>query len=199
MFDWLTGIVEAGGYLGIAFLMLLENVFPPIPSEIIMPLGGYLSQTGELNPILTVIAGSIGTLAGTWLWYFAAQKLSRDRIYAFVEKHGWWLTLTTESLEKAEDKFKRHEDSAVFWGRMVPAIRTVISVPAGFANMPLMRFLVISLAGTAIWTSFLTGAGYILGTQYEKVSGWLNPVTNVILIAIVGLYVLRLIRGKGRR
>ncbi|SFE84610.1 membrane protein DedA, SNARE-associated domain [Sulfitobacter brevis] len=199
MFDWLAGIVEQGGYVAIAFLMLLENVFPPIPSELIMPLGGYLAQQGTLNPVLVVIAGSIGSLAGTTLWYYGARKLNRDRVYALIDRHGWWLTVTREGMEKAEERFKRHQGAAVFWGRMLPAIRTLISVPAGFARMSLWRFLALSMAGTIIWVSLLTAAGYLLGTQYDKVSGWINPVTNVLFGALAVLYVVRLLRGKGRK
>ena len=199
MFDWLVGVVEQGGYFGIALLMFLENVFPPIPSELIMPLGGYLAHQDRLNPVLVVISGSIGSLAGVYLWYWLAMQLNRDKVYDLIDRHGRWLTLSEESLKKAEERFKRHQGFAVFFGRMIPAIRTLISVPAGFAKMPLGRFLALSVAGTVIWVSGLTALGYVLGSQYERVSGWLNPVTNVIFGAIVLLYVVRLFRGKGRK
>lgn len=198
MFDWLTGVVEQAGYLGLAFLMLIENVFPPIPSELIMPLGGYLAHEGRLNAAVVVLAGSVGSLAGTYLWYFGARHLDRQKIYGLIDRHGWWLTLSRQDMKSAEDWFESHQGRAVFFGRMVPGVRTLISVPAGFAGMPRWRFLVLSLAGTVIWVGLLTGAGYVLGTQYEKVSGWINPVTNVLLGAVVVYYLQRLIRGKGR-
>jgi len=198
MFDWLANVIEQGGYLGIAFLMLIENVFPPIPSELIMPLAGYLVHEGKLDPVLVVISGSLGSLAGTSLWYFAALRLNRDRVFDLIDRHGWWLTLTRDGLKKAEDRFRRHEGLSVFAGRMLPAIRTLISVPAGFAHMPKRRFLLLSLAGTLIWVSLLTLAGYLLGSQYDKVAGWMNPVTNVLFGALVLVYVIRLVRGKGQ-
>ena len=163
-----------------------------------MPLGGYLSQQGSLNIILVVIAGSIGSLLGTYLWYAGARRLNREKVYDIIDRHGWWLTLSREGMEKAEEWFRRHQGAAVFWGRMVPGVRTLISVPAGFAEMPPLRFAVLSLAGTIVWVSFLTGAGYLLGSQYDRVSGWINPVTNVLLGGMLLLYVIRLIRGKGR-
>ena len=199
MFDWLVGVVEQGGYFGIALLMFLENVFPPIPSELIMPMGGYLAHQDRLNPVLVVLAGSLGSLAGLYLWYWLARQLNREKVYDLIDRYGRWLTLSEEGIEKAEKRFKRHAGFAVFFGRMIPGIRTLISVPAGFAQMPLGRFLALSLAGTVIWVSGLTALGYVLGSQYEKVSGWLNPVTNVLFAGIVVLYVIRLLRGKGQR
>ncbi|MGB3244568.1 MAG: DedA family protein, partial [Sulfitobacter sp.] len=161
MFDWLTGVVEQSGYLGLAFLMLIENVFPPIPSELIMPLGGYLAHEGRLNAAVVVLAGSVGSLAGTYLWYFGARHLDRQKIYGLIDRHGWWLTLSRQDMKSAEDWFESHQGRAVFFGRMVPGVRTLISVPAGFAGMPRWRFLVLSLAGTVIWVGLLTGAGYV--------------------------------------
>lgn len=199
MFDWLTGMVEQGGYLGIALLMLVENVFPPIPSELIMPLGGYLVQQGKLDPVLVVISGSIGSLAGTSLWYLAARRLDRARFHELVDRHGRWFTVDREGMEKAERRFERHEGLAVFAGRMLPAIRTLISVPAGFARMSPWRFLALSAAGTVIWVSGLTALGYALGSQYEKVSDWLDPVTTLLFAGVAVVYVVRLLRGKGRR
>ncbi len=199
MFDWLVSMVEQGGYLGIAFLMFAENVFPPIPSELIMPLGGYLAYDGKLNIVLAIVAGTVGSVAGTSLWYFAACRLTRDRAFYFVDRYGRWLTISRDGLKRAEAWFDRHAGAAVFFGRMIPAIRTLISVPAGFAGMSLARFLLLSTAGSVLWTSFLTFAGYLLGSQYEKVADWMNPVTNAIFIGIVALFVVRQLRGKGRR
>ncbi len=194
MFDWITGIIEASGAAGIAFLMLFENVFPPIPSELVMPLAGYLVYDGRLGFLLVVLAGTLGSVVGAWLWYALARKLGRQRLHDFIARHGKWLTIGTDDLDRAEHWFEAHQGRAVFFGRLIPGIRTLISVPAGFVEMPQTRFIALTLAGSLLWVTFLTSAGLALGTQYERVQSWLNPVSTGILIAIVTLYLFRLIR-----
>ena len=197
MFDWITGLLDQLGVAAVAFLMLAENVFPPIPSEVIMPLAGFLVFQGKMNLVAVVIAGSLGSLLGTYLWYIVARKIGQKRVRRLAARHGRWLTVSLEDLDRASDWFERHGRAAVVLGRMVPGIRTVISVPAGLTGMKHAPFLLYSLLGTAIWTAFLTGMGYLLGSQYDKVSEWLNPVTTVIIVGALLLYVYRLIAGKG--
>jgi len=191
MFDWITGFIEQSGYPGIALLMLLENVFPPIPSELIMPLAGYAATQGRLNILLVVAAGSLGSVAGALLWYCVGRWLGCERVRRFAGRHGRWLTVTAAEVDHARDWFRRHCGKAVFIGRLVPAIRTLISIPAGIAEMGLVRFLIYTVAGTVLWTGALAGAGYLLGAQYQQVSSWLNPASNVILGALVLWYVYR--------
>jgi membrane protein DedA with SNARE-associated domain len=191
MFDWITGLVESGGYLGIAFLMFAENIFPPIPSELIMPLAGFTAARGELSLPLAVLAGALGSLAGATIWYYVGQLLGYDRLRAASARYGRWMTVSPDDLDRAQAFFLRHSGKAVFLGRLIPAIRTLISVPAGIVRMPLAPFLAYSTIGTALWTLLLAAAGYMLEAQYELVEAWLNPVTNVILAAILVLYVYR--------
>ncbi|KZY02195.1 MULTISPECIES: DedA family protein [unclassified Sulfitobacter] len=198
MFDWITGLLDQFGYFGVGFLMFAENVFPPIPSELIMPLAGFLTYEGNLNFFAVLVAGSIGSLLGTGLWYLGARKIGRRRVREFIARHGRWLTITLEDLDRASDWFERHGRGAVLIGRMVPGIRTVISVPAGLTGMAVTPFLVYSLIGTLIWNLLLTGLGYALGSQYDLVQTYLNPVSNIIFAAIALLYVYRLVRGKGK-
>ncbi len=186
------------GYFAVALLMFAENIFPPIPSEVIMPLAGYLVFEGKLTFAGVLIAGSIGSLIGTWIWYAVAARIGKDRVYHLVEKHGRWLTLSTADLDRAEGWFERHGKGAVLLGRMVPGVRTLISVPAGLTDMPLHIFFIYSLIGTAVWTALLTGAGFLLGSQFDRVAAWLNPVTNLLLGGLLVIYVYRLIRGKGK-
>lgn len=191
MFDWITGIIAAGGYLGIAFLMLAENVFPPIPSELVMPLAGFVAGSGELNLIGVVVAGSAGSLAGAAFWYWVGRRLGIARLQRLAARHGRWLTVTPEEIGRASDWFDRHGAAAVLLGRMVPAVRTFVSVPAGIARMPAWRFCAYSAVGTAAWSSLLAVAGALLGRNYELVSAWLDPVSTVIVVALVGIYLWR--------
>lgn len=197
MFDWITGLLDQLGVAAVAFLMLAENVFPPIPSEVIMPLAGFLVFQGKMNMIAAVVAGSMGSLLGTYLWYIVARRIGEKRVRRLVARHGRWLTVTLDDLDRASDWFQRHGRMAVVLGRMVPGIRTVISVPAGLTGMKHAPFLFYSLIGTAIWTALLTGLGYALGSQYDRVSDWLNPVTTIIIVGAVALYIYRLVTGKG--
>lgn len=197
MFDWITGLLEQLGLAAVAFLMLAENVFPPIPSEVIMPLAGFLAFEGKMNIVAAVAAGSFGSLLGTYLWYIAARRIGEARLRRLVARHGRWLTLSLDDLDRAGDWFRRHGRMAVLLGRLMPGIRTVISVPAGLTGMKHAPFLAYSLLGTAVWTAFLTGLGYALGSQYDKVADWLNPVTTAIIVGALALYVYRLITHKG--
>jgi membrane protein DedA with SNARE-associated domain len=193
MFDWITGLVERGGYLGIALLMFLENLFPPIPSELIMPLAGFTAARGELNIAMVVLAGTAGSLAGALFWYQAGRWLGSDRLKQLAARHGRWLTLAPADVDRAAALFERHSGKAVVFGRLIPAVRTLISVPAGVTRMPLGRFLACSALGTSAWTAFLAGTGYVLEDSYESVADWVNPVSNVVIGAIAVWYVYRVI------
>ena len=191
MFEWVTGIIERTGYLGVAFLMFAENVFPPIPSELIMPLAGFAAARGELNVGLVVLAGSAGSLLGAWFWYEVGRRVGAERLKGWAARHGRWLTLGPEEVDRAREWFGRHGGKAVLLGRMVPAVRTLISVPAGIAGMPLGPFLAYSAIGTLVWTGLLAGAGNLLEDQYGRVSGWVNPVSNLALAGMVLWYLYR--------
>lgn len=199
MFEWITGFVEQNGYLGIALLMLLENVFPPIPSELIMPMAGYTAAQGHLNLALVIIAGAIGTVSGALFWYFVGRWVGCERIRSFARRHGRWLTISADEVDLARDWFRRHCGKAVFIGRLVPTIRTLISIPAGIAGMELPKFLIYTTAATLIWIGMLAGAGYLLGSRYEDVSHWLNPVSNVITGGLLGLYLYRVVTYRPER
>ena len=194
MFDLISGWIAAGGALGVFALMVLENVFPPIPSELVMPLAGFQSAEGTLSLGAVLIAGIVGSVAGALPWYYAGRWIGRERLRHLAERHGVWLTMSAEDVDGAIAWFDRHGGKAVFLGRMVPGVRTLISVPAGLADMALGRFLVLTALGSAVWVGLLTAAGYLLKAQYERVGAWLDPITTVIVIGIVGLYLFRLVR-----
>lgn len=191
MFDWITNAVEQTGYLGIALLMLVENVFPPIPSELIMPLAGFSAAQGELNIALVILSGTVGSVLGAWLWYWIGRWLGYRRVRHLAARHGRWLTLSPAEVDQARAWFRHRCGRAVFIGRLVPAIRTLISVPAGVAEMGQGLFLLYTTLGTALWTAFLAGAGYLLEGGYEAVQGWVNPVSNVVVAVLVVWYAYR--------
>lgn len=196
MFDWIAGFLDGGGALAIAALMLLENVFPPIPSELIMPLAGFNAARGGTPLWLAILAGGLGSLAGAWLWYLAGRAVGADRMRRLIERHGRWLTLTPSEFEKAEDWFRRHGRAVVFFGRFVPTVRTLISIPAGIERMPQGQFLLYTALGSFIWSGGLALAGFWLEDQYERVEHWIDPLSTAVVLGIVALYLWRVIRWK---
>jgi membrane protein DedA with SNARE-associated domain len=140
---------------------------------------------------LVVLAGSAGSLLGAWFWYEVGRRVGAERLKGWAARHGRWLTLRPEEVDRAREWFGRHGGKAVLLGRMVPAVRTLISVPAGIAGMPLGPFLAYSAIGTLVWTGLLAGAGNLLEDQYGRVSGWVNPVSNLALAGMVLWYLYR--------
>ncbi|PYE85090.1 DedA family protein [Pseudoroseicyclus aestuarii] len=198
MFDFIANWIAAGGALGVGALMFLENVFPPIPSELVMPLAGYNAASGTQSAVLAFVAGVVGSVLGAWIWYEIGRRFGRERLLRLIDRHGRWLTLSRADVERTLAWFDRHGRLAVFFGRMVPTIRTLISVPAGLQGMSLPAFFVYTTAGSTIWVGALFAAGYLLEAQYERVQAWLNPVTTLLVVLIVGAYLYRLVTGKGR-
>ncbi len=196
MFELTQSLVEQTGYFGISMLMLVENIFPPIPSELIMPLAGFTAERGQLNIVLVVLAGTAGSLAGALFWYGVARWLGSDRLKIWAERHGRWLTMAPRDVDSAMNWFERNGRVSVLVGRLIPGVRSLISIPAGFSRMTLRRFLAYSVVGTAIWTAGLAMAGYLLGAQYERVSDWVNPVSNVVVGGLVVWYLYRVITFK---
>lgn len=198
MFDWVVAIVISGGVLGVAFLMFAENVFPPIPSEVIMPLAGFAAAQGQMNFAAVVAAGSAGALAGAVLWKVVGRRVPQRRLGAWIDRHGRWLTLERRDLARARLVFRSHGAPTVFFGRLLPAVRTFISVPAGLVRMRWGSFILWSALGTLLWTLVLATAGYLLAAEYHRVERWLNPVTTTILAAMAALYLWRVLRWKAR-
>jgi membrane protein DedA with SNARE-associated domain len=198
MADWMTDLIGEHGYLALFVLMFLENVFPPIPSELIMPFAGYAAARGDIDPIGAVIAGSGGSLLGALAWYVVGYQLGGPRFNRIVKRHGRWLTISESDVERAQQWFNRYGGVAVCIGRLIPAVRSVISVPAGIARMGLRRFLLWSSIGTIVWTSLLTSLGYMLGTRFTEVDTWLKPIAWAIIAIAIGGYLYRLYRSGQR-
>lgn len=196
MFDWITGILESGGAWAIAALMFLENVFPPIPSELIMPLAGFNAARGGTPIWLAILAGGLGSLAGAYFWYLIGRAFGPIRMRMLVMRHGRWLTMNLSELDRAEAWFQRHGAAIVFFGRFIPTVRTLISIPAGIERMPQIPFLIFTGLGSMIWSGALALAGYVLEDRYEQVEQWVNPVSTAVVLTIVAVYIYRVIRWK---
>jgi len=193
MTEWITGLVEKLGYWGIALLMLLENVFPPIPSEVIMPLAGYTAADGGLNLALVILSGTLGTVAGAAFWWWLAGKYGERRLKALADRHGRWLTLSADEIDRIDDWFDRHGSWAIPLAHVVPGLRTLISIPAGMFGTRFARFIVLTTSGSAVWNSLLAGAGYLLGKQFSAVDRYLGPAGLGIMAAVLLYYIYRVI------
>lgn len=190
--------IESGGYLGIFFLMALENIFPPIPSEVIMGVGGLLVARGSMDFWPLLIIGTIGTTAGNWFWYWIGHKFGFERLQPFVDRWGRWLTLEWEDIVKAQLFFVKYGHWVVFFLRFSPLLRTIISLPAGLCHMPRVKFLVYTFAASLLWNMLLIKGGEWLGKRLEDS----QHVLAWIIIGFVGLtlvgYVYRVVTWQER-
>lgn len=185
MEQWINDIVGAFGYLGIFFLMLAENVFPPIPSEAIMPIAGITVGSGQMSFFLVVIAALAGTLVGNLPWYFVARAVGRDRFLQLVARWGKYAALKVSDVEAAIAWFDRHGGKAVLLGRMAPGVRTLISVPAGLAEMPFGKFILLSAIGSTVWIIFLVLIGIFLQANWHYVAAIIDPLGKILLVVAV--------------
>lgn len=194
MQDFVVETVRSTGAWGVGVLMFVENVFPPIPSELIMPLGGYLSETGELSFWLLVAAGSVGSLLGAVLWYVVGRRLGKDRLKDWAGRHGAWVAMTPDDIERARGWFDRHGGLSVLVCRLIPFLRTAISVPAGIAGMASLPFVLYSAVGTFLWTLALAWAGRLLGRQFPQVGDVLGWVSWGVILGALAWYVYRVMK-----
>jgi membrane protein DedA with SNARE-associated domain len=199
MEDWITNTMNSLGYGGIALLMFLENLFPPIPSELIMPLAGFTIAQGKMTFIGAIVSGVVGTVLGAFPWYYLGKIVDEVRLEKLADQYGKWISVSSADIQKANRWFNRHGTKAVFFGRLVPGVRTLISLPAGINNMAMGSFILYSTLGTVLWVSFLTVAGYLLGDHYDRVEVFIGPLSKIALLSIVMFFVIWLIRKQMRR
>lgn len=191
MGEWVVRLIEQSGYLGIAFLMFLETIFPPIPSEVIMSVAGIAAGQGKLHYGLVVASGTTGAMLGNIVWYLAARALGIVRLKPFIDRWGRWLTLTWPEVERAEVWFRRNGVFIVFMGRMLPTLRSLISIPAGLLKMRFKSFFIASTLGTAGWTALLAGAGYKLGANVDEIETYLGPASTAVIVVLLVAYIWR--------
>ncbi|MFW0874106.1 DedA family protein [Rhodococcoides corynebacterioides] len=193
---WAVGLMEAIGGPGAGLAVAAENFFPPLPSEIILPLAGFTASQGGFSLFSALFWTTLGSVVGAAVLYWLGVKLGRDRLYAIVDRMP---LVDTDDLSKAEDWFARHGRSAVFFGRMIPMVRSGISVPAGVARMPFWQFLLYTTAGSLLWNSIFVLAGYYLGENWHYVENYASVFQYVVIglvVALVGWFVTKKARSR---
>jgi membrane protein DedA with SNARE-associated domain len=194
-------IVDRLGEIGIGLLIFLENIIPPVPSEVILPLAGFRARTGALNLWLTWPAATLGSVLGALVLYGVGAWLGYDRLHALAGKR-WFILSSQKDLDRGERIFDKHGGKMVLLGRCVPLIRSVVSIPAGIARMPLTRFLTLTAIGSGVWNAIFIGLGWVLGENWGRVQGWLGPISYVVLgLVVVGIIWLavRKLRSRSSR
>jgi len=196
MIEWATNLVASGGLLGVFLLMVAENLFPPIPSEVLMPLAGFAAARGQLPLAGVIVAGILGSIAGNAVWFEIARAYGRQRMRRLIEKTGRYTGIGSERVIEAEEALRRNGPAAVFLARMMPGLRTGISVPAGLVELPRAVFYGWTALGTAIWTTGLTMAGYLLEDKFHLVESYAGPIGLSIMVLVFGVIGWRVMRAR---
>lgn len=196
MQDWIVSLIQGGGYWGIVFLMALENIFPPIPSELIMGVGGLAVAHGKMDLLPLLIAGTAGATLGNYVLFLVADRLGVERLKPFVCRHGRWLTLEWHEIETASRFMRKHGQWVVFFLRFMPLLRTVISIPAGLTHMRHWQFLVYTAAGAAVWNVLLVLGGKWLGQTFSDAETVLNWGVGGLFGVVLVFYVWRVFTWK---
>ncbi|QDX26493.1 DedA family protein [Sphingomonas suaedae] len=198
MTEFILNLIAWGGYIGIFILMTLENVFPPIPSEVIMGLGGMAVARGHMAMTPLLIWGTAGTTLGNLFWYAVGRWIGIERLKPFVDRHGRWLTMTWEDVERLNRFFHRHGGWVVFFFRFLPTFRTMISLPAGMAKMGMPRFLFATFVGSAIWNAVLAYAGLLMGSRFGALQDYVGPVAIGTSVVVIGAWAYRVVTWNRR-
>lgn len=196
MTDWVLNLIDAGGYWGIFLLMVLENVFPPVPSELIMGIGGIRVGQGHMDMGLLLLAGTLGTTVGNYFWYMAGRLLGFKRLRPLVDRYGRWATMEWKDVEALDRLFGKYGQGVVFVFRFLPVFRTMISLPAGLFRMGHVRFLLWTAAGALVWNLVLAYAGYLLGFHFNQIDKYVGPIATICVIAAIIAYLWRLFTWK---
>lgn len=199
MIDWATDLIDAIGVLGVAALVALENIFPPIPSELVLLLTGFNVSESRFGYVEGVVAATIGSVVGAWFLYGIGRLLDDDRLERFLATIGKVVGLRRDDVHKGFQWFERHGTLVVLFGRLVPVVRSVVSIPAGAERMPLVRFSLLTAGGSLVWNAVWIGIGWGLGDQWEKAGKWGDVIQYVAVgLIAVGLVVL-VVRARRRR
>lgn len=193
---WVESVIDAIGYLGVAFLVALESVFPPIPSEVVLPAAGFWAKEngGILPLVLMVLAATVGSVVGAWILYGVSRFIGRDRLKALIDRYGRWFGIKVRDVDRAEIWFDDREQVAVLLCRCVPLVRSMVSIPAGFSEMPPVRFTVYTAIGSAIWNTALIVVGFTAHSyrhQVESVLGYVQYGVIALIVVIVVRFVWR--------
>jgi membrane protein DedA with SNARE-associated domain len=193
--DWIFQVISTLGYLGLALLLVAENLFPPIPSEVVLPLAGFVVGRGDLSFVQALLASTTGSVVGALILYALGRYGGRG----LVLRYGSWLRVSATELERAEGWFRRYGGWVVLGARVVPFARSIVSIPAGTMRMPLIRFTVLTALGSGVWNALLIGAGVSLGANWTRISGWIGSYSGVVLILLTGAAAVFLVLRHRRR
>jgi membrane protein DedA with SNARE-associated domain len=196
--QWIEGVIRLIGYPGISFLMVVENLLPPIPSEWVMTFAGFQAAEGQLNVWIALLAGTLGSTLGALCVYALGHKIERRRLNAWIRKYGKFILLSEEDLNQVLDTFDRHGKMAVFFGRLIPGVRSLISLPAGIDHMPLPGFLALTFLGSGIWNAILLYAGMVLHDNWRDFLNIIRTYENVLWI-LTGAAALFFVAHRLRR
>lgn len=195
MHQFITETIRALGYPGVALLLFLENIFPPLPSELIIPFAGMLSSRDPRFSFWGLVAaGTLGALLGALVHYEIGRRIAPERLREWISRHGFWLGLEARDIDRTQDWFERHGASLVLFGRLVPGVRSFISIPAGMNKMHPALFLGLTAVGSALWTALLAYAGRLLGANYEAVERFLDPVGWTLMAGFTLAWLVRVTR-----
>lgn len=187
--EFVTSVIETIGYPGLTILVALENVFPPIPSEVILPLAGFMTGQGRFSFVLVVFATTLGSVIGALVLYGVGAAIGKRRVEALVTRYGHWALLTPEDLTKAEQWFDRYGPIAVFVGRLVPIVRSLVSIPAGYQRMPLLQFVALTFFGSMLWNGALVTLGWIFGDNWHAIEKYVSWLQYLVVLAVVILVI----------
>ena len=193
--DWIFQVISTLGYLGLALLLVAENLFPPIPSEVVLPLAGFVVGRGDLGFLQALLASTTGSVVGALILYALGRYGGRG----LVLRYGSWLRVSATELERAEGWFRRYGGWVVLGARVVPLARSIVSIPAGTMQMPLIRFTVLTALGSGVWNVLLIGAGVSLGANWTRISSWIGSYSDVVLILLAGAAAVFLVLRHRRR
>ena len=187
----IINIMEQVGYLGVFLLIAIENIFPPIPSEVILVFGGFMTTYTTLNIPIMILAATLGSLVGAIVLYYIGKIFNKERLKKIISgKIGKVLRLKASDIEKADKWFDTKGNKTVFFCRFIPIVRSLISIPAGMSEMPMQKFLIYTILGSLIWNTVLIIVGSIVGDKWETIVGYLDNFSNVILIILVIIFVV---------
>ena len=187
---WVEQIISSMGYVGLYLVMFLENVFPPIPSEVVLPLAGSLTLTGRFSVFWITVIGMLGSLTGAFLFYGLGKWLGEPRVRTIIEKYGRYALLSTNDLDRSLEWFDKYDDWVIFFSRMVPIVRSLISIPAGIASMNITKFSFFTILGTALWSFLLALGGRLLGEQWPLIAEFINTYQNIVLVIAIAAVLL---------
>lgn len=198
MTEWLTGLLDSMGYVGIFFMLILARAVPPVPAETVIPLAGLAAAQGRLSLLLIALAGGLGSAVGELVWYLPSRWVGRERLLGFFHRHGYWLTLEPKEVERASAWFERHGAVAVIICQPIPGLRTMISVPAGALGLPWPLFLLYATIGSALFVLALASAGYLLQAGWPDIAQYLSYFSLAVFAVVIAVYLVRLGRQLRR-